>query len=262
MGAHGMRRSNDPVRAAGRLMPLGAVAMLAASLTLGCDINTGSPTPTAAEPSTSSTSSPDASGSVPPDSSPGAEPAFDPARLTVALRRITGGLNQPVGVTGSGDGSGRLFVLEQPGRIRIVRDGRLVERPFLDISRLVSCCGERGLLGIAFPPHFEPATGTFYIDYTDLNGDTVIAAVTVDGADQDLADAGSLRPLLHIDQPYANHNGGGLAFGPDGFLYLGLGDGGGWAESDANADLREQHGRGGGECELHVRGRREPHGQQ
>ena len=152
MGARGMRRSNEPDRAVGRLMPLVAVAMLAASLTLGCDIKTGSPTPTAAEPSTSSTSSPDASGGVPPDSSP-AEPAFDPARVTVALRRIAGGLNRPVGVTGSGDGSGRLFVLEQPGRIRIVRDGRLVERPFLDISRLVSCCGRvRPTAFDAFPP--------------------------------------------------------------------------------------------------------------
>jgi glucose/arabinose dehydrogenase len=234
MGAHGTRRSSGSDEAGGRLMPLAAVVLLAASLTLGCDVNTGSPTPPTPEPSTSSTSSPDASGVVPPDSSQGAEPAFDPARVTVALRRIAGGLNQPVGVTGSGDGSGRLFALEQPGRIRIVQDGRLVERPFLDISGLVSCCSERGLLGIAFPPHFEPATGTFYIDYTDVNGDTVIAAVTVDGADQDRADAGSLRALLHIDQPYANHNGGGLAFGPDGDLYIGMGDGGSGGDPHGN----------------------------
>jgi glucose/arabinose dehydrogenase len=208
-----------------------AAAILAGSLTGGCDVSNGSPAPTAAESSTPSLAPDD---NEPSDGSPAGEPAFDPARVSVQLQRLVGGLDRPVGVAGSGDGSGRLFVLEQPGRIRLVRDGRLVDRPFLDIRSLVSCCSERGLLGIAFPPDFDPVGGTFYIDYTDVNGDTVVAAVKVEGADPDLADRSSLRALLHVDQPYANHNGGGLAFGPDGHLYIGMGDGGSGGDPQGN----------------------------
>jgi glucose/arabinose dehydrogenase len=224
MGRHGSGRSIRRLRPAGRLVHLVATGLLAGLLAGGCDVTTGSPTPTAAEPSTSA---PAASGNEPSEGSgPIDGSGFDPARVTLALRKVVGGLDQPVGVTGSRDGSGRLFVLEQPGRIRIIRDGRLLDRPFLDIGSLVSCCGERGLLGIAFPPDFDPSGGAFYINYTDVRGDTVVAAVKVDAADQDLADRASLQAILHVDQPYANHNGGGLAFGPDGFLYIGMGDGG------------------------------------
>ena len=213
--------------------------LLIGLLTQACDLVTGSPTPTFEGPSTSSTGP---SGSEAPSDSPAGspagsqaiEPTFDPASVRVALRKVLGGLDQPTGVTGAGDGSGRMFVLEQPGRIRIVRDGRLLDRPFLDIRSIVSCCGERGLLGLAFPPDFNPAGGTFFIDYTDVNGDTVVAAVSVDGGDEDLADRGSLRPILHVDQPFANHNGGGLAFGPDGELYIGMGDGGSGGDPQGN----------------------------
>ncbi len=209
--------------------------LLIGLLTQACELATGSPTPTAEEPSTSApgpngTEAPGGS----PVGSPTSEPAFDPASVRVTLRRVLGGLDRPTAVTASGDGSGRLFVLEQPGRIRIVRDGRLLDRPFLDIRSLVSCCAERGLLGLAFPPDFNPAGGTFFINYTDANGDTVVAAVSVDGGDEDLADRASLRPILHVDQPFANHNGGGLAFGPDGELYIGMGDGGSGGDPQGN----------------------------
>src|SRR2546427_6622062 len=205
--------------------------LLVGLVTQACDLATGSPTPTVEGPSPSSpgpndTEAPGGSPGGSPAGSPASEPAFDPAKVRLTLRRALGGLDQPTAVTGSGDGSGRLFVLEQPGRIRVVRDGRLLDRPFLDIRNLVSCCGERGLLGSAFPPDFDPASGTFFIDYTDVNGDTVVAAVSVTGGDEDLADRSSLRPILHVDQPFPNHNGGGLAFGPDGELYIGMGDGG------------------------------------
>jgi glucose/arabinose dehydrogenase len=227
----------------GRAGDVLAVLVLVGLVAQACDLATGSPTPTGGTPTTSSTG---AAGSAAPDGSPAgsaggspaanptAEPAFDPARVRLTLRRTLGGLDQPTAVTGSGDGSGRLFVLEQPGRIRIIRDGRLLDRPFLDIRSLVSCCAERGLLGLAFPPDFDPAGGMFYIDYTDVNGDTVVAAVTLAGGDEDLADRSSLRPILHVDQPFPNHNGGGLAFGPDGDLYIGMGDGGSGGDPQGN----------------------------
>ncbi len=139
-------------------------------------------------------------------------------------RPVISDLSNPVGMANAGDGSGRLFILEQAGRIRIVKDGILLAEPFLDIASQVDCCGERGLLGLAFDPDYE-TNGFFYINYIDLNGNTVIARWQVSG-NPDLADAGSEFMLMEIDQPFPNHNGGGMAFGPDGYLYLGLGDGG------------------------------------
>jgi glucose/arabinose dehydrogenase len=146
---------------------------------------------------------------------------------------VVDGLTSPVDVADPGDGSGRRFVVEQPGRIRIVgRDG-LVQRPFLDIAAEVRSGGEQGLLGLAFHPDY-PTDPRFFVDYTDRNGDTVIAEFRADATDPDLADGGSERPLLHIDQPYANHNGGALAFGPDGMLYIGMGDGGSAGDPHGN----------------------------
>jgi len=144
------------------------------------------------------------------------------------LTRIASGLKQPVYATGAGDGSGRLFVVEQPGRIRVIKDGRLLPAPFLDIRRLVSTAGsERGLLSVAFHPDFA-TNGIFVVDYTRAAphaGDTVIARYYA-APGSDVADAGSGRQLLTIFQPQANHNGGLVKFGPDGRLYIGMGDGG------------------------------------
>ncbi len=123
------------------------------------------------------------------------------------------------------DGSNRLFVLEQPGEIRIIQGGLLLATPFLDIRDRVGSNGsERGLLGIAFHPGYKDS-GLFYVDYTDKNGNTSISRFKV-GKDPDQADPASEKILLHIQQPYLNHNGGQLAFGPDGYLYIGMGDGG------------------------------------
>jgi glucose/arabinose dehydrogenase len=137
---------------------------------------------------------------------------------------IVDSLNRPVGLANAGDGSRRLFVLEQPGLIRIIQDGNLLAEPFLDISHRVSCCGERGLLGLAFHPNYQQ-NGYFYVNYTDRNGDTVIARFTVQEA-PNRALPESEKQLLQIAQPYNNHNGGVVEFGPDGYLYLGIGDGG------------------------------------
>ena len=140
----------------------------------------------------------------------------------VQLARIAGGLVQPLDIKSAGDGSKRLFVVEQGGRIKVVQGGKVQPRPFLDLSALTRAGGERGLLGVAFDPKFKQ-NGRLFVNYTDLNGDTVIARYTAQG---NAADPKTAVVLLRVKQPYANHNGGSLAFGPDGMLYLGLGDGG------------------------------------
>jgi len=134
-------------------------------------------------------------------------------------------MDTPLAVTNAGDGSGRIFVAEQSGAIRIVRDGALVDQPFLDISDRITSGGERGLLGLAFHPKY-PEDPRFFVDYTDGNGDTQVSSFTVDPANPDRADPGSEVKILFVTQPYANHNGGAVAFGPDGDLYISLGDGG------------------------------------
>ncbi len=153
----------------------------------------------------------------------------------IALVRRLSGLSSPVHVTHAGDRSGRLFVVEQRGRIRIVRNGALLSVPFLDISGRVSCCGERGLLSVAFPPRFGYAGVGVYVDYTDVNGDTTISRFFVSSGSPDVADTGSEEILLKIAQPFPNHNGGQLAFGPDGYLYIGMGDGGSGGDPFNNA---------------------------
>ncbi len=138
---------------------------------------------------------------------------------------IADGLRNPVVITHAGDGSGRLFIAEQPGRIWIFAGSELLSEPFLDLRAPISYGGERGLLGLTFhPDHRE--NGLFFVHYSDASGDSVISRFRVTD-DPDRADPASERVLLTIEQPFANHNGGQLAFGPDGYLYLGLGDGGG-----------------------------------
>ena len=135
---------------------------------------------------------------------------------------VAQGLDRPVVITHAGDD--RLFVAEQPGRVRIIRDGAVLSTAFLDIRGRVRSGGERGLLGLAFPPdHAE--TGRFYVYYTDSGGNSVLSRFSLAG-EPDRADPDSEQVLLRQDQPYANHNGGQLAFGPDGYLYFALGDGG------------------------------------
>jgi glucose/arabinose dehydrogenase len=150
---------------------------------------------------------------------------------------VTSGLNKPVGIVNAGDGSRRLFILEQAGRIRIVKDGMLLPEPFLDIVPKVECCGERGLLGLAFHPDYED-NGFFYINYINRDGDTVISRFHVSD-NPDLADSNSEMNILGVDQPYPNHNGGCMAFGPDGYLYLGLGDGGSGGDPHGNGQNQD-----------------------
>lgn len=141
----------------------------------------------------------------------------------VTLVRVADGFVRPVEIAHAGDG--RLFVIEQRGAIRVIRNGHVLETPMIDLSSRVSCCGERGLLGLAFPPDHE-STGYFFINYTDSLGDTVIARYHASGVSPDLADPASGETVLTITQPFSNHNGGQLRFGPDGMLWIGTGDGG------------------------------------
>ncbi|HML94059.1 MAG TPA: PQQ-dependent sugar dehydrogenase [Thermodesulfobacteriota bacterium] len=152
----------------------------------------------------------------------------------VGLTQFTSGLELPVDLTHAGDGSGRIFVVEKPGRIKIVRDGKVGEGSFLDIvSRVRSRGTEQGLLGLAFHPKF-PENGRFFVNYTDLDGDTVVSEFGL-ADDPDRADPGSERVLIRIEQPASNHNGGQVRFGPDGYLYIGMGDGGSAGDPWGNA---------------------------
>ena len=144
---------------------------------------------------------------------------------------VARGFDQPLDLTHAGDGSGRIFVVEKSGQIHILVDGQVLPIPYLDIrERVGSQKTERGLLGLVFHPKYT-INGFFYVNYTDLNGDTVIARFQVSSA-PNVADTASEMLVLKVIQTNINHNGGGLAFGPDDYLYIGLGDGGG------NGDLR------------------------
>jgi uncharacterized protein (TIGR03437 family) len=151
----------------------------------------------------------------------------------IRLHRVATGFDMPLDIRFPPDRSGRMFVVEQRGRIRIVKNGVLADGPFLDWRSKVSCCGERGLLGLAFSPSFAK-NGTFYINYTDTQGNTVVSRMRLAG-NPDEADPNSEQAILRVTQPYANHNGGNLVFGPDGYLYIGLGDGGSAGDPQNNA---------------------------
>lgn len=143
--------------------------------------------------------------------------------FALGVEEVAHGLENPVYLTAPA-GDARLFIVEQPGRIRIVEGGRLLDKPFLDITGKVGFGGERGLLSVAFHPLYR-ANGFLFVNYTDRNGDTRIERYTV-SSDRNVADPASARLILAIDQPYSNHNGGMNLFGLDGMLYIGMGDGG------------------------------------
>jgi len=163
---------------------------------------------------------------LPPSATPAPPTPTPPANINPAgymWQRIAEALTEPVFLTHAADGSGRVFIVEQPGVIRVWHNGQVLAEPFLDIrERVNDSANEQGLLGLAFHPQFT-TNGWFFVNYTGAEGRTVVARYNAQG---DLADPASERVVLIVDQPYPNHNGGDIAFGPDGFLYIGMGDGG------------------------------------
>jgi glucose/arabinose dehydrogenase len=207
------------------------LVLLALALLAGCGSATSSATPAPTQASAAATTAVEATTSAPAATAPAGAPAADQAAPKVALKLISEALDQPLYVTHAGDNSGRIFVVEKVGQIVILRDGQPAAEPFLDISdRVGSSSSEQGLLSVAFHPQFAQ-NGRLFVNYTDRNGDTVISRFQAEG---DRADPASETVLLKIDQPFPNHNGGLALFGPDGYLYIGMGDGGSAGDPQGN----------------------------
>lgn len=151
---------------------------------------------------------------------------------------VASGFDNPLGITNAGDE--RLFGIEQLGRIWVIENGEELDEPFLDISEFLpaevfsGAYSEQGLLGLAFHPDYQE-NGLFFINYTETDGTTVIARYRVSADNPNVADPATATVLMRVEQPFNNHNGGQLAFGPDGYLYIGLGDGGDQGDPFGNA---------------------------
>jgi glucose/arabinose dehydrogenase len=162
-------------------------------------------------------------------------PPSPPDGSKYTLAEVAGGFRRPVYVTGPNDGTNRLFIVEQYGKIYILESNlQLRDTLFLDVGGLLSVEGnEQGLLGLAFHPQYAE-NGLFFINYTDVNGDTAVVRYRVSDGDPNVADPNSGEFIIRINQPYPNHNGGGILFGPDGYLYIGMGDGGSAGDPQGN----------------------------
>jgi glucose/arabinose dehydrogenase len=154
------------------------------------------------------------------------------AQTPLTTTVVASGLSSPLFVTAPPGDQQRIFIVEQTGRIKIIKNGNPLITPFLNLQSKISCCGERGLLGLAFHPRYD-STGYFFVNYTNPAGNTVVARYQV-SANPDSADTSSQQILLTITQPFSNHNGGWLGFGPDGYLYIATGDGGSGGDPQNN----------------------------
>ncbi|HEX3034176.1 MAG TPA: PQQ-dependent sugar dehydrogenase [Thermodesulfobacteriota bacterium] len=158
--------------------------------------------------------------------------------VKIKLQRVASGFEQPTYLTHADDGSERIFVVEKEGRIKIINDGNALSKPFLDIaSRVGSRGSEQGLLSVVFHPGYSQ-NGRFFVNYTNRDGNTVVAEYRVTD-NPDRADKGSEGIIITIEQPASNHNGGQLQFGPDGYLYIGMGDGGRGGDPWGNAQNKQ-----------------------
>lgn len=212
-----------------------SLVLVAGNAVLLASCMSATPSPSGS-PATSPEDTPRAS---PTPSEPASQPPLASGPDALAVEQVAAGFANPTAVTNAGDGSGRLFVVGREGTIRIVNPGGdVAATPFLDITAKVHTGGlERGLLGLAFHPDYED-NGRFFVAYTSLpEGADTIAEYRVSGQPA-VADPASERILISVPDPAANHNGGGLAFGPDGYLYISMGDGGGQNDQYGNGQNR------------------------
>jgi len=213
-------------------MPLALAAVL-----IACGDRTAEPAGPTSSTAGSSNPSPTGSASPNPGATAGAPSAAPVDLKGIALTlepfaTVDGG---PLAMTAPDDGTGRLFVAAHDGRIWVIEaDGSVLSDPMINLGPRIRTGGEQGLLGIAVHPTF-PTDPRVFVDYTDTNGDTIVSSLRLDPDRPDRLDGGSERRILFVDQPYANHNGGALAFGPDGYLYVSLGDGGSGGDPQNNA---------------------------
>ncbi len=167
---------------------------------------------------TTQTAAPSVTATAPADGAP-------LSAIELSLDPMWRGLDQPLDLVNAGDGSNRLFVVEQTGKVRVISQGKVLPDPYLDLTDKTKAGGEQGLLGIAFAPDFK-TNGRVYVNYTDVKGTTVVARYVADDPASNTPAWAAPQVVLKVKQPYANHNGGNLVFGPDRMLYVGLGDGG------------------------------------
>ena len=224
-----------PPRLQIRFLPtLLTVALAAAACSPG---QTSAPTSSARPGATPPSGSGGPAGSAtaaPASSGPaGSAGPLDLESLTVTLEPFVTIQGGPLAMTAPDDGSDRLFVASQNGRIWVIQDGAVLPQPLVNLDDRIQSGGEQGLLGIAVHPEF-PTDPRLFMDYTDNSGDTIVASLSLDPADPNRLDPGSHRQLLFIDDPFGNHNGGGTLFGPDGYLYITQGDGGSGGDPQGN----------------------------
>lgn len=192
--------------------------LVGALVAAGCSNDSDGADTTAAATTDAATDSTEATTPATDPGSPVTDPTGTPAASDVQLVEFVAGLSRPVDMVWR-DGDAAPYLVQQGGTIVRVRDGQVAETA-LDVTALIASEGEQGLLGFDFHPSLPLA----YVYYTDRRGDTVVAEYAV--ADDGMLDAASARTVLQVEQPHANHNGGKIVFGPDGYLYIGLGDGG------------------------------------
>jgi glucose/arabinose dehydrogenase len=223
----------------GRLSGWAAAGIVGAAIVVvvlvACSSQLVSPQPASVAPTATSTS---LDASALPGASASLGPRFDPSHVAVTLMRYVHVAGGPLAIVAPPDGSGRLFIAAQDGRIWIVSKGVVSGTPLLDIGGRITSGGERGLLGIAVHPRF-PADPRVFIDYTDTDGNTVVSSFRLDSADGSRLDPSSERIIFTTLQPFPNHNGGALTFGPDGDLYISLGDGGSEGDPLGNGQRRD-----------------------
>jgi glucose/arabinose dehydrogenase len=225
----------------GRLAAGLVVVALAAGCSGGTDEPSGAPRPASTSVGESPTGSTATETEAQPEPAPTpVDPGKPAAGGPLELKVVATGLDDPVFATAAPGERSRLYVVEQGGLVRVLERGKLLDEPFLDVSSEISTGGERGLLSLAFHPDYA-SNQLFYVDYTDLEGDTRVVEYRASSTG---GEPTRVRELLYVMQPYANHNGGQLAFGPDGLLYVGMGDGGSGGDPEDHAqDLSSRLGK-------------------